>query len=170
MDLARRDLYIALAIALGSMLLLPPFLGDIDLLYLAPFLIIFWHQNSILKSAWMAWLCGLVPDLFSDQRFGVFAVIYTLVTFLLYRQKRHFFSDSIFTIPAMCFCFSCITFFCVWGWQQMDVGGEGKSLGAIFAWILSVAFFNAIYAFLIFGLPFLWLGDRRRRGGDYFSR
>lgn len=69
----------------------------------APFLAIVFYVKSFPKALWIGCGCGLILDLFSSEfHFGLHALTLTVVTALLYHQKRHFFEEkplafSIFT-------------------------------------------------------------------------
>ena len=77
---------------------------EIKLLSFAPFLALLYNRLSLPASLWVAALCGCFIDLLSSEfRLGLHALGYSLGTFLLYHQKRHFFEDkplafSLFTL------------------------------------------------------------------------
>jgi len=79
-------------------------LPEVKLFSLVPLLVFFYNRFSFAKALWISALCGLGIDLLSSEfRLGLHALEYSLVTFALYHQKKHFFEEkplafSLFTI------------------------------------------------------------------------
>lgn len=77
---------------------------EVKLLFFTPFLALLYNRFPFHISLWMAALCGLFIDLLSSEfRLGFHTLSYSLTTFVLYHQKRHFFEDkplafSLFTL------------------------------------------------------------------------
>ena len=66
---------------------------QVKFLAFSPFLALLYNRSNFHTSLWIASLCGLMIDLLSSEfRLGIHALTYCLATFLLYQQKKHFFS------------------------------------------------------------------------------
>ncbi|MBI5346419.1 MAG: rod shape-determining protein MreD [Chlamydiae bacterium] len=65
------------------------------LIFFAPFLVFYYFNFSFISSLWISALCGIIVDSLSSTAFGVYALNYTIVTALLYREKRFFNDDPI---------------------------------------------------------------------------
>lgn len=139
-------------------LLLPPLLPMLHLLFFAPFLAYLFYQQEQIPCLWFSLLCGLCIDLLSSQtRLGTYALNYCLTTLILYRYKKHFFEDSLSTIPLMTgfFTFTSILIQIVllyglrlgfhvhltWSWFKED--------------LLGTMIVNMLYAGISFTLPSL---------------
>lgn len=108
-------------------------------------------------------------DLFSSyDRLGVWALNYTLITCVLYRQRENFFSDSLSTLPLMTIFFSVISslvqFILLFPFDQKIVLTLLSSLHDFI--IMPMA--DGVYAFTVFILPSILFGKPRRKGKDYF--
>ena len=88
--------------------------------------------------------------------------------FFIYQQKRHFFADSLSTLPVMTFLFSSLSSF------FLGILLYNIELINIFSWrwiatdLLLMPLVDAAYAFCLFILPPLLIGKPRRKGKDYF--
>lgn len=169
-NLDRKSLSFALISTLAFVLAAPVLLPHWRLMFFAPFLIILYYQRSYLTCLWGALLCGLVIDLLSsDMRIGLHSVDYCLTTWLLYGQRRHFFADSLSTLPIMTILFS-ITATVI---QVVIVHIFEQPLVVSWQWVLTdlvyMPLFDACYAFAWFVLPSVCFGRRPRRGRDYFQ-
>ena len=84
------------------------FFPNIRILAFAPFFALVYNRKSFVTSMWIATLCGILIDLLCSQlKFGLYALNYCLTTFLIHRQKKHFFEDkptalSLFTMLVSC--------------------------------------------------------------------
>jgi rod shape-determining protein MreD len=68
---------------------------EVKLLAFSPFLALLYNRFTFQGSLWIASLCGLIIDLVSSQFcLGVYALNYCVTTFILYRQRKHFFEDK----------------------------------------------------------------------------
>ncbi len=86
------------------------FFPQFRLIAFAPFLAILYSRTSFLSSLWLAALSGLCIDLFCSQsRFGLYALNYTMTTFILYKHKRHFFEDKPIALSCFTALISCLS-------------------------------------------------------------
>ena len=151
------------------MLIIPATLPSARLFFLAPFLIIMYYQKPLLTCLWASLLCGLMIDLLSSyERLGICAANYTLTTFILYRFREHFFSDSLSTLPLMTVFFALISTF-----VQLNfifVFDQPVAITYVWFWhdLVLMPLADAFYAFAVFILPFLLFSKPRRKGKDYF--
>lgn len=145
-------------------LFLLPLWPALKLSFFVPFLIKAYYQKDKIGCLWLSLLCGLILDLFSSsERLGFYAFNYCTVTYFLYSQKRHFFEESLSTLPIMTFSFaflSTLIHFCL-------LYVFGKNVQLSFAWVTTDLFFfpliDAFYAGLLFTLPSLFFSQPQRR-------
>ncbi len=171
LSLDRKSLSLALVVSLFFALATPVIFPHWRLLFFAPFLVIFYYQKSYFMSLWASFFCGVFIDIFSgDTRIGLHGLGYCLTTFLLYGQRRHFFSDNLSTLPLMTLFFSVIS--TVIELVLMNV--IEHPVGVSWQWVLTdlvyMPFFDALYSFIFFVFPFLFFSSRPKRGRDYFIR
>lgn len=160
MDLLKRDLLVPFMLGTILLLVFPAFYPYSSLSYFAPCLVICMYRCSYAVALWMALMCGMMMDLLMDQRFGIHSCAYVCVMLVLYRQKRHFFSDSLLTLPLMSYFFGLLSSWVIIlirylegvrfldGWSVVDVFG--------------MAFYDALYAFVFFTLPAVFIRRKRR--------
>ncbi len=142
-----------------------------NLMLLPAFIVISIYQRPLINCLWYACLCGLLIDLLqSDMRFGLHALAYTGATLLLYKQKRNFFADHLTTLPVMTFFFTAATSAAV----GFFVKFTGKEILLSWQWIatdlLLLPFFDGVLAFCCYVLPFFLMGNKPRKGEDYFAK
>jgi rod shape-determining protein MreD len=145
------------------MLMLPPLYPNARLVYFAPFLVTYYYQHSYLASTWMAFACGLIVDLLSDQRFGVNAFVYVLTTLMLYRQRRHFFSDSVFTLPIMVYLFAFISTFFLGLMAYLEAKGAVGDIKSAITGLVLMPLFDFVYALVLFTMTSRLLTSQRGR-------
>lgn len=140
---------------------LPTLLPQLHIFYFAPLIVISFYHIPKLSALRVALLCGWIVDLLSASTpFGFYALVYTIVAFLLYPMRLYFFEDSLSTWPIMTALFSvgvAIVSVCV-AW----ILGEGIALswGWFRADLFGMPLVDAAYAFVAFTLP-AWLLPRR---------
>lgn len=149
---------------------LPPLFPHLKLMFFAPFLIfVFYHQCQI-SALWLALAAGLIIDLLSaNTRLGFYALTYCLTTWILYKQKQHFFADSLSTLPIMTFLFASLSTTIQVG--LLSVFGQSIELSG--NWILNDLLWlplqDALYAGIAFTIPCLFLPKTQRRQTLVFS-
>ena len=114
-----------------------------------------------LTALWISLLCGSILDLLAaNTRFGLYAFNTCLTTWILYRQKRNFFEDSLSTIPLMTLFFSITsTLLQVVLLYTLDRGIAISWMWAVTD-LLVLPLADAAYALLFFTLPLALLGQR----------
>ena len=170
MDLVHRSLAVQGIICLIAFLLLPGWHAEARLYFFAPFLVTSYYQCGYISCLWLGIICGVFIDLFSDLPFGINAFVYCLTTHLLYRRKRHFFSDRVTTLTIMTFLFALTATLLFWIVLYLLGDKTEFSIKIIFGDFIVMPFFDALYAMIFFTLPVLFFGKRLRRGSDYFMR
>lgn len=158
------SLLLVFLLCLTAVLFLPIFWPAARLTFFAPYLIFSYYQRPFQRSMWISFGCGIIMDLLTPlPRFGLYSLNYCLTTLLLYSKKRHFFEDSLTTLPFMAFFFSFISTLiqvCL-----LTVFAEGISLS--WGWMLTdIAFYpliDAVYAFVCFTVPFIMFRSVRRK-------
>jgi rod shape-determining protein MreD len=148
------SLIVLFFMALIPALLAPAIFPSLKLTFFAPFLVLVYYKKSYLSSMWIALFCGLIMDIFSSQaRFGLYAVNYCVTTWFLFRQKRHFFEDSVSTLPIMTYFFAVISSLV----QVLLLSIFVKSMHLTLVWVgtdlIMMPILDAIYAFVWFTLP-----------------
>lgn len=170
MNLHKKNLWIVFIICFSLSIWIPAVLPQLRLVFFAPYLIILLYKRPLINCLWGALTCGLILDLLSAyQHLGLFALNYTLTIAVLYRQRRHFFSDSPSTLPIMVYLFSVIST----AVQIPLLFVFEQKLKMNSSWIASdlllMPFLDATYAFVLFILPYWAFGKRRLKGKDYFT-
>lgn len=169
LSLDRRSLSSVLIISILFALVTPAVFPHVRLLFFAPFLVIFYYQKTYLASLWASFFCGVFIDIFAgDTRIGLHGLEYCFTTFLLYRQRRHFFADSLSTLPLMTLFFSVTS--TVIEWILMNV--IEHPVGGSWQWILTdlvyMPVLDALYAFIVFVVPFFFFSSRSKRSRNYY--
>jgi rod shape-determining protein MreD len=169
MNLEHKRIGLVFAVTLFSVLCLPALFPSWRLIFFAPFLVILYYQKSYLSCLWISLSCGLLLDLLSaHERIGLHAVDYCLTTFILYKQRRHFFADSLTTLPIMTYLFSAISTLLQLGLIYIFQYKVQLSWEWVFTDLIYMPAMDALYAFVCFIFPAAIFGKRQRRGKEYF--
>lgn len=170
MNLYKKNLKLIFLAVIALSLFLPALFPFFKIQYFIPFLIILIYRKSFIFCLWASMGCGLVLDLLSPHdRIGLYAITYTMTTGIIFRQKRHFFADSLTTLPLMTLLFSIIST----AIQALLFSFFQKAIILNLGWIIKdLVFFpllDMVFAFMVFILPFALFGKPIRKGKDYFS-
>lgn len=170
MNIDRKSLRFAFIFTLLATLLMPAIFPAARLTFFVPFLVILFYQKELSSCLWVALLCGFIIDLLSSHTLiGIHALNFCLTTWILYGQKRHFFADSITTLPMMTFFFSIMSTLIQLPLYYIFEGKMALSWSWALTDLLIMPAADAAFAFAIFILPAFALGKRPRRGSDYFE-
>lgn len=169
MNIRNKSLTIVFLITFLSLIILPALFPVANFFYFAPLIIISFYQKPLITCLWYALVCGLFIDVLSDSlRLGFFATNYCITAFILFPQRKNFFSDSITTLPLMTFLFSFISTVL----QTFTLYSINKPVALSAEWFFSeliiMPAIDSLYAFAFFILPFAIFGKRQRTGSDYF--
>lgn len=142
--------FLALMIAVWGTVFFP----SVRLFAFAPFLAIVYTKRSFLFSLWIAALCGLIVDLLSSEmRLGAYALSYSIVTLVLYQQKRHFFDEK----PLALSLFTALISASATVVQLVLLYLFGSKVSVGFVWmvtdLLGMSLLDALYAFVWFTCP-----------------
>jgi cell shape-determining protein MreD len=157
----RFRIYLVAALALLPTLFIRAIFPSLNLAFLVPFIVYCYYRTSFASSLWVALGCGLLIDLLSsDGRLGLFALNYTLTTACLYHRQKHFFEESISTLPLMTILFSLLSALI----QLPLLFGLESGAPFSFFWVITdlllMPFADGIYAFFWFSLPILLLNRK----------
>lgn len=149
-------------------LLIPLYFPSLKLQFFAPFLITILYKKPFFNALWWAFFTGLLQDLLSaTHHLGLFGLGSCLTLTALRPLKKHFFEDSLSTIPLMTLFFS--IFFTLLQVVLFSLFESSPPLSL--KWIATDLFFfpllDALYAFLLFTLPQLFFPRFSDR--EYFS-
>lgn len=169
MNLYSKRLDVAFLLALLPTLFMPALFPGLRFFFFVPFLIILFYQKKLVVCLWASLLAGLLLDLLSSHsRLGIYAFAYVCTTLVLYRYKRHFFADSLSTLPLMTFFFSALTSFM----QLLLIYTFEKKIQLGFEWwitdLIVYPIGDAVYGFCIYIVPGWVFGKPIRKGRDYF--
>ncbi|CCB86880.1 MULTISPECIES: hypothetical protein [Parachlamydia] len=169
MNLYSKQINSAFLISLLFTFLTPALFHSLRILFFSPFLVILFYKKKLSVCLWSACLCGVIIDLLSSHsRLGIHAFAYVCTTWILFGFKRHFFADSLSTLPIMTFFFSVLTSTIL----LLLVYTFEKNIHIHPNWILTDLIFfsalDALYAFCIFILPAWLFGKPIRKGREYF--
>lgn len=143
----------------------PIFFPRMHLFYFVPYLVICLYRYPRIAVLWRACMCGILIDLLSSgPLFGLTSINYCCTAFLLYGQTRNFFEDKLSTLPLMTFLFSLL----LTGF--LAAGALFLQRGYPLSWVwlatdlIGMPMADALYALLVFSLPFkLLYGIRKLR-------
>ena len=169
MNLAKKYLWPYLLLSIALHLIMPLFHSSFRVSFLVPLLVILYYQKPLIFCLWMSFLCGLLLDLLSSERFfGIYTSSYCCATALIYPQKKHFFADNLSTLPLLTFFTSGL----ITGAQILLIYIFQRKIPLNWYWfatnILIMPLVDSMYAFFLFLMPSLLFGKRRRHGKDYF--
>lgn len=155
--------------ALLPVLTFPIFFPYWRLTFFAPFLILAYYKKTYISCLWLSILCGLIIDLLSAHTpLGIHSINYCLTTWLLYKQKHHFFEDSLTTLPILAFLFS--AFSTLLQSPLMDFIGHPSLIS--WSWfkidLIKMSLWDAFYAFVCFTIPSLFLPRAPRQRNAFF--
>ena len=146
--------FLSFTLALIAAIVGPTLLSSIPLSYFAPFLVLLFYVRPESSCLWWSLGCGLFIDLVSaNLRLGVHAIAYCLTTFLLYKQKQHFFQDRFSTLPLMTFLFSACSSLICRLLLELFTTGFALSLSWMVIDLLLLPVIDAFYGALLFSLP-----------------
>lgn len=170
MSLTRKSLLISFLSTLLLTLFVPAVLPGLQMQFFIPFLIIAFYQKSLLQSLWLALSCGMILDLFSShEHFGLYPLNFFLTTVLIFGNRKHFFADSLSTLPIMTYTFSVIST----ALQTLLLHFFEKPIILSWSWVIIDLFlmpsFDATFGFIWFIMPSLLFGSPIRRGHEYFN-
>lgn len=143
------------SLALFFTIFAPLWFPKLHLFYFAPYLILTFYRTTRYKALWSAFGCGLLIDLFSSNPFfGLTAVNYCVVTFIIHGQVRNFFEDKFSTLPLMTALFSVFSTLL----SMILLFFLGNSVELSWEWcatdLLLMPLADALYGFLFFSLLF----------------
>lgn len=145
-----------------SVLFLPTFRVS----FFIPYLITVFYRSGYLAALWHALWVGTFLDLLGVERhLGLHALNYVVVSLFLYRQKQHFFEDSLFTLSLMTGCFSLLSTLLQVVLLDLFEGGLQVNLTWLTYDVLVMSVVDTAYAFVCFSLPQLawrWRRDHKR--------
>jgi len=130
-------------------------------------MVIAFYRRSLIGCLWWAFASGAAMDLLSSyHHLGLTSLCYIITTGVLRMQKKHFFEDSLSTIPLMTACFSFLSTLIhaiildVFE-QPLPIDGEWIRTN-----LLMMPFIDAAYGFFVFALQGFFLPRRKHR--EYF--
>lgn len=165
----KRLLYVFL-VALLLTLFTPVIFPALRLLFFAPVVVIAIYQRSLIGACWVALGCGLILDLlYAQDRFGPYTLSLVAATPIIYFQKRHFFADKLVTLPIMTFLYSVA----VTSIQLVYIAAVERSVYFSMSWVITdlvlLPVLDSFVAFVLFIAPSFLLGNKPRKGEEYFA-
>lgn len=169
MNLLRRRLDFSFIVSLFCLFVFPIYFPFLHAIYFIPYLIIVFYKRDLPSALWHSFLCGCIMDFLSPHsHLGFFALVYCLTTLLLYRQRRHFFSDSVSTLPIMTYFYSALATLIEAIFFNIFEKTSVFSTKWFFTDLLIYPIEDALLGFSVFVLPYLVFGKRIRKGHEYF--
>lgn len=150
-------------------LTMPILFPMLHLLYFPAFLVRCLYTLPLSRTLWFAALSGLVIDLLSpNEKLGLNAASYLITLLILTRARRHFFEDSLSTLPILVFFFSAIQgaihlLLTILMERPLPITPE-----FLLGDLILMPFLDALFAALVFTLPYSYFRTPQRRGQDYF--
>jgi hypothetical protein len=168
-NLVHKNPILVFLVTLFSTLAAPVLVPSLRFSFFIPFIIILFYQKPFYICLWASFACGAILDLLSSHHpYGLFALNFCFSTACLYPQRKNFFTDSITTLPILTFFYSLastlIQIVLLYTFDQHPLFS--------WTWILTdlilLPAFDALFAFGLFILPFLFFGKPPLKGKDYF--
>lgn len=170
MNLHDKSLRLAFLAAIALTLLTPFVFPGLKIHYFIPCIVLLFYQKSFVACLWGSLTSGLFLGLLSaPTMLGLYAINYTLTTALLYGQRKHFFADSVSTLPLMTFFYSAVSAAIEAVLFNLFDTGPKISAPWMLTDLLILPAVDALFAFSAFILPFLLFGRPIRKGKDYFQ-
>lgn len=120
----------------------------------APFLALLYCRCSKMSSIWIGSLCGLFFDLFSSEiKFGIYALSFGATSYILYPQKKRFYSDKPLALCLFSFLISVSITLFLFVFSRSSTFSFMYSIKWFVSDFVMMPFFDALYAFLWFSLP-----------------
>lgn len=164
-----RHLFFAFAACAIATAVTPTLMPWCRVKFFAPFLVSVYYHRNLATALWLSLAAGTVSDLLpSNLPMGLTALAYTVTTAVLYRHKRHFFEDSLSTIPIMTWFFS-LTATVAEAIVVRPFAAGTLSIGWFVTDLLIMPLWDALYAFILFAAPTL-LRSRARPSDELPSR
>lgn len=138
------------AVALFFQGLLFPSFG---LLAFAPWLAILQLRSSLPKALWLSAFAGALLDLLCEDPMGIHALNYTLVTFILYPQRRHLSWENPFHVSLLTGFISALS--TLFGLVLLFLFDRRAPFDGKWIWIdlIGMPIADAIYALIWFSAP-----------------
>ncbi|MBM3192349.1 MAG: hypothetical protein FJZ63_06855 [Chlamydiae bacterium] len=145
--------------------LVSTFFINLPLLAYAPYLSLVFLKRPLKNLLWQSLFCGLSIDILqSSLPFGYSALIYLIVSLILYKQKWVFFHDKLLSLAFFSSLFSLLHSLL----QILFFDLTKKNL--LFSWktllseLLLMPLGDGLYAFLAFTLPYLLYLQVKQKG------
>lgn len=147
--------YLLFALVVSSIcFFIIPSLWCIPLLYFLPPLLIALYTTSHFTAAMLALVLGALLDLFSSAPFGLTAISYTLVVYVLYPLHRYLLIESLSTLPCLAFLGSLVHGIVVFALNFFfDIEQAYTPLRFLLLDILLMPLYDVAYTFCFFSLP-----------------
>lgn len=153
----QKVLWIGFVLSLIATLLAPGLIPNINFMTFAPFFVLVILYCRLSTILWISFLCGLILDLFSSTKMGLYILNYCFTSFLLYRQKRNFIEEKLINFLM----FTGIYSFTATLLQLMIRYIFDKNAVFFhykyFIDMITMPFLDAVYAYIWFYIPlYLW--------------
>ncbi len=136
-------------ILVTTVAIMPTLYAPYPVNFLAPLIVFLYYRLPYDLSLWASCGAGLLMDILAtDGHFGIYALSYTITTALLYHRKKHFFEESLVSLPALTASFSALS--------TLFLGAGKWSLLWILTDVLILPLIDGAWAFVAFTIP-LWL-------------
>jgi len=136
---------------------------EVKWVFFAPFLTICYTSLPILPCLWLSSITGICMDMMGEGLpFGTHALIYLVVTSLLYPYRRHF-VDKAIGLSIFTYLFSSLSTFLHMGAEVILSKSLPFSFYALCTDTLFFPLFDALYAFLWFSFPLLVYGYLKKQ-------
>jgi rod shape-determining protein MreD len=147
-------LYISFLLALVFALFGHIFFPYLRLSAFAPFFSILYNRVHLSKALWIAFGCGLIIDLISSHsRLGIYGLNFTLITALLYPQRKHFFEDKASALSLFSAIIAALSILLHLFLIYIFDKGIPLSARTLFSDVVLMSLLDGLYAFLWFTSP-----------------
>lgn len=148
----RTKTFLSFWLSFLALLIVPLFFPTSGILFFAPYLVLALYRFPLHIALWKAAGVGLVADLFtSATHFGASGLTYCLVLLALMRLKNYLFQDKWTTLPLLT---SATALLSILTSQILTLFFDHSSAFPGVFDLLLIVLFNALFALLLFVLPF----------------
>lgn len=151
----KKTLWISFALGMIATLTFPGLFPGINFLTFAPFFVFCILYCRLPTVLWISFCCGLIIDLLSSTKMGLYVINYCFTSFLLYRQRRNFIEEKSINLPVFTGLYSLVaTVLQLFIRFIFDRNAQIIEKGHLFD-LITMPFLDALYAYVWFYMPLL---------------
>lgn len=153
-NLRRKSILFAFALAALLLVLLPVFGIVLHLHFFVPALVISVYQRQLSYCLWLGILAGILTGLFAGpEGIGIYSLAYVCSVLCIAYYRQFFFADSISTLPVLTAISSCVATIVIALTIVLLNKGLSLSIKLLFYDAVLMSLGDGLYAFILYTLP-----------------